>query len=64
MEKILKACEMLPNHTKNSISSVINELKSKEAYLGGGCHVVLRVSWAPRQSAGLNEWQGFEYRGQ
>ena len=45
---------MLPKSYIELYLSVVNKLRSKEAYLGGGSHVALKVSWGLGQSAGLN----------
>ena len=34
------------------VTYVVNKLKSKEAYLEGDGHMVLRVSWGPEEGAG------------
>ena len=48
---------------RNPIASNINELKSKEAYLGGGSHMVLRVSWGPGGVLVSTEMAGFRVPG-
>ena len=42
----------LLNSDRNLVTCVINKLKSKEAYLEGDGHMVLRVSWGPKEGAG------------
>ena len=58
MHEILKAfSKILPQ-------SVEYKLKSKEAYLGEGGCMVLRVSWGPGGVLVSTEWQGFGYQRQ
>ena len=46
------------------LSQSVEALKSKEAYLGGGGLMVLRVSWGPGGLLVSTEWQGFGYQRQ
>ena len=58
MDEILKAFSKILFH------SVEYKLKTKEAYLGGGGCMVLRVSWGPGGVLVSTEWQGFGYQRQ
>ena len=51
--------EILKAFSKISSRSVEYKLKSKEAYLGGGGRMVLRVNWGPGGVLVSTEWQGF-----
>ena len=44
---------------KRLATYVVNKLKSKEAYLVGGGHMVLGVSWGPGEGAGSHWMAGF-----
>ena len=56
--------EILKIFLKILSQSVEYKLKSKEAYLGGGGCMMLRVSWGPGGVLVSTEWQGFGYQRQ
>ena len=56
--------EILKAFSEIQSQIVMNKLKRKEAYLAGGDHMVLRVSWGPRGALVSTEWQSFGYQRQ
>ena len=52
-----------PDVWKRLVTYVVNKLKSWEAYLVGGGHMVLGVSWGPGEGAGSHWMAGFRVPG-
>ena len=48
---------------KRPVTCVVPKLKSKEAYLVGGGHMVFGVSWGPGEGAGSHWMAGFRVPG-